>query len=112
MTNLFSNLPASRDQEAVEEILRRPGFRIERIVSHGQASPPGLWYDQPESEFVVLLSGAARLRFEDEAADRELKPGDYCDIPAGRRHRVEWTDPEQATVWLAIFYAGEQRCGA
>ena len=106
MTNLFSNLPDAVAQEAIDAILTRPGIRIERIVSRGQASPPGFWYDQPESEFVLLAAGAARLRFEDEPTDRELKPGDFCDIPAGRRHRVEWTDPEQATVWLAIFYAG------
>jgi cupin 2 domain-containing protein len=33
-----------------------------------------------------------------------MKPGDYLDIPAHRRHRVEWTDPAQPTVWLAIHY--------
>ena len=104
--NLFANLPDAATAEAVEEILRRPGIRIERIISRGQVSPPGFWYDQTESEFVVLVAGAARLRFEDEPTDRELKPGDTCDIPAGRRHRVTWTDPEHATVWLAIFYGG------
>jgi len=107
--NLFSDLPDASAQEAIESILRRPGIRIERIVSRGQASPRGFWYDQPESEFVLLLAGAARLRFEDEPTDREMKPGDTCDIPAGRRHRVEWTDPEQATVWLVIFYGEERR---
>lgn len=105
--NLFADLPDASTREVVEAILTRPGIRIERIVSHGQASPVGFWYDQPESEFVLLVAGAARLRFEDEAADRELKPGDCVDIPAGRRHRVAWTDPEQATIWLAIFYGGE-----
>jgi cupin 2 domain-containing protein len=106
--NLFSNLPDASTAEAVEEILRRPGIRIERIVSRGQASPPEFWYDQPESEFVLLLAGAARLRFEDEPTERALKPGDYVDIPARRRHRVEWTDPDQPTVWLAIFYGDRQ----
>ena len=109
MMNLFTNLPDAATAEAIEEILRRPGIRIERIVSHGQASPPGFWYDQPESEFVVLLCGAARIRFEDESTDRELLPGDYVDISARRRHRVEWTDPAQATVWLAIFYEDQRK---
>lgn len=102
--NLFAGLPDASDQEVIEAILARPGIRIERIVSRGQASPAGFWYEQPESEFVLLAAGAARLRFEGEPADRVLKPGDYVDIPAGRRHRVEWTDPQQETVWLAIFY--------
>ena len=77
--------------------------RIERIVSHGQVSPDGFWYDQDEAEFVLLLAGAARLRFADgEIA--ALSPGDCLEIAAHRRHRVEWTDPDQPTVWLAVFY--------
>jgi len=107
--NLFTDLPDAAAAEAVEAILSRPGIRIERIVSRGQASPTGFWHDQPESEFVLLAAGGARLRFEDEPADRELKPGDCVDIPAGRRHRVAWTDPGQATVWLAVFYGDAPR---
>ena len=90
--------------EAVEVLLSRPGMRIERIVSLGEASPPGFWYDQHEGEWVVLLSGAARLRFEDESEARLLTPGDCLDIAPHRRHRVDWTDPATPTVWLAVFY--------
>jgi cupin 2 domain-containing protein len=78
--------------------------RIERIVSTGQASPPGFWYDQPWTEWVLLLAGAAGLLFEDEPTPRPLKAGDYLLIPAGQRHRVEWTDATQPTVWLAVHY--------
>ena len=53
---------------------------------------------------MALLSGGAGLRFEDEAEPRVLAPGDYLLIPAHRRHRVEWTDPETPTVWLALHY--------
>lgn len=102
--NLFSPLPDARDAESGEALLARPGLRIERIVSLGQKSPPGFWYDQEEGEWVVLLAGAARLRFADEAADRLLRPGDHLDIAPHRRHRVEWTDPATPTVWLAVFY--------
>ncbi len=102
--NLFAGLPARSEQEAFSEILARPGLRIERIVSFGQASPAGFWYDQPDGEWVLVLAGAARLRFEDEHASRNLVPGDHVDIPAHRRHRVEWTDPAQPTVWLAVHY--------
>ena len=76
-------------------------LRIERIVSRGHASPDGFWYDQESSEWVLLVAGAARLRFEGEEP-LHLKPGDYVHIPAHRRHRVEWTDPDAATIWLAI----------
>jgi cupin 2 domain-containing protein len=102
MSNLFDDLPSSLPEELVQAILNRPNLRIERIVSHGHASPDGFWYDQEQHEFVVLLKGAARLRFEDEVI--EMKPGSFLDIPAQRKHRVEWTTPDEPTVWLAIHY--------
>ena len=101
---LFRSLPVGRAAERVDALLTRPGLRIERIVSWGQASPPGFWYDQPEAEWLVVLAGAARLRFQDETEVRVLGPGDCMDIAPHRRHRVEWTDPTVATVWLAVFY--------
>jgi cupin 2 domain-containing protein len=104
--NLLLPLPDAQAAEVVEALHERPGLRIERIVSRGQASPPGFWYDQPEGEWVVLLTGAARLRFADESEPRALFPGDWLDIAPHRRHRVEWTDPDHSTVWLAVFYAG------
>ena len=103
--NLVSPLPDARAGEVAAALLTRPGLRIERIVSLGQASPPGFWYDQDEGEWVVLLTGAARLRFADEGEDRLLAPGDWLDIAPHRRHRVVWTDPATPTVWLAVFYS-------
>jgi cupin 2 domain-containing protein len=100
--NLLTDLPEPSDVEVFDELLRLPGLRVERIVSAGQASPPGFWYDQPQREWVLVLAGAAALRFEDEAAPRRLGPGDFVDIAPRRRHRVEWTDPERPTVWLAL----------
>ena len=85
--------------------MQRPGLRIERIVSTGQCSPPDFWYDQPEGEWVIVLQGAARLRFADENEARTLQAGDFIDIAPHRRHRVDWTDPTQTTVWLAVFYS-------
>ena len=102
--NLLRDLPDASGGEVTETLLAAPGLRIERIVSLGQASPPGFWYDQPEAEWVVLLAGEARLRFADEAEDRALIPGDCVHIAARRRHRVAWTDPRQPTIWLAVFY--------
>lgn len=88
--------------EQAVELLSRPGLRIERIVSTGQASPPGFWYDQPQGEWVLLLQGEASLAFEDEAAPRRLQAGDFVDIAPHRRHRVEST--ATPTVWLAVHY--------
>lgn len=102
---LWRELPAlPLAAEVFDDLLRRPGLRIERIVSDGQCSPPDFWYEQEEHEWILLLAGEARLRFADEAASRHLRCGDYLDIAAGRRHRVDWTPAGQATVWLAVFY--------
>ncbi len=109
--NLFADLPhrpaAPQDAERFDTLLTRPGLRIERIVSTGQASPPGFWYDQTDAEWVALLSGEALLRFEDEAEARHLRAGDWLYIAPQRRHRVDWTAEETPTVWLAVHHAGE-----
>jgi cupin 2 domain-containing protein len=102
--NLFDDLPKATGQETLLDLFKRPGVRIERIVSTGQSSPPGFWYDQAHGEWVAVLAGEARLRFEDEPAARTLRPGDFVDIPAHRRHRVEWTFPGEPTIWLAVHY--------
>ncbi|MGB0126795.1 MAG: cupin [Rhodocyclaceae bacterium] len=102
--NLLRDLPQRGADEHFSDLLVRPGIRIERIVSRGQASPPGFWYDQPGGEWVLVLAGRAGLRFEDEAEARSLGPGDWVDILPHRRHRVEWTDPDEPTVWLAVHY--------
>ena len=102
--NLLLPLPDAAAAERLDALLTRPGLRIERIVSQGQASPPGFWYDQAEGEWVLLLAGAARLRFADEADERTLGPGDWVHIAAHRRHCVAWTDPARPAVWLAVFY--------
>ncbi len=104
--NLFDPLPDASAAEVVDVLLSRPGVRIERIVSLRQSSPPGFWYDQDEGEWVLLLAGAAHLRFEDESEARNLAPGNSLDIAPHRRHRVDWTDPATPTVWLAVLYRG------
>ena len=106
MFDLFADLPATLPQERVDAILARSNVRIERIVSHGHASPPDCWYDQDEAERVVVLKGAARIRFEDGVV--EMRPGDSVNIPAHQRHRVEWTTPDEPTVWPTVVYRGDQ----
>ena len=102
--NLLRDLPATLPQELFTTLLESAHVRIERIVSHGHASPPGFWYDQDEDEWVMVLSGAARLLIEGAESAIELGPGDHVNLPAHQRHRVEWTTPDGPTVWLAVFY--------
>jgi cupin 2 domain-containing protein len=104
LCNVFAQIPTELPQELCRCLLSTPGFRIERIVSRGHSSPEGFWYDQETDEWVMLLSGAARLALEGrEPVD--LRPGAFVNISAHQRHRVEWTDPGCPTIWLAIPYA-------
>ena len=101
--NLLSSLPRESHDELVDILATADGVRLERIISHGQASPDGFWYDQDEAEWVMVLAGRARLRMEDESSDRELIAGDSLYLPPHCRHRVTWTDPDRPTVWIALF---------
>jgi cupin 2 domain-containing protein len=105
--NLFADIPSHVSDELFTTLCRAGGLRIERIVSEGQASPDGFWYDQAEHEWVVVLEGSAAVEFEGEPEPVELQRGSYLNIPAHRRHRVAWTSPAEKTVWLAIHYADE-----
>ena len=104
--NLFADVPARLTEEQVKPLADWPGARVERIVSTGQASPAGFWYDQDWAEWVIVLAGAAGLLIEGEERPRTLLPGDYLELPAHVRHRVEWTDPDRPTVWLAVHWRG------
>ena len=102
--NLFAELPQHWPNELCDTLLDAAQIRIERIVSHGHASPPDFWYDQDQHEWVVVLKGTARLRFEGADQPVEMKPGDFVNIPAHTKHRVERTTPDEPTVWLAVHY--------
>jgi cupin 2 domain-containing protein len=102
--NLFFEIPSEFRKEIVETLLRTDTLTLERIVSSGQATPRGQWYDQETHEWVILLKGRAGLVFEGEKDVCILQPGDHIRIPAHRRHRVEWTEAGQTTVWLALHY--------
>lgn len=102
--NVFREIPEKLPEELFETILASPGMRIERILSRGHASPENYWYDQDENEWVMLLSGSAILRFAEGDVQVAMKAGDYLNIPAGVKHRVEETDPVNTSIWLAVFY--------
>jgi len=107
MDNLFGDLPTGPEtRERIDCLLDRTGLRVERIVSTGQASPPGFWYDQAEHEWVLLLQGAAQLTVQMPDGERtvRLAPGDSLELPAHRRHRIEATSVEPPTLWLALFW--------
>ncbi len=106
--SLFAPLPAASREEVLQELLRGGAFRLERIVSTGHTTPEGQWYDQETDEWVALVAGAARLRFEENDELLEMRPGDCVLIAAHHRHRVEWTDPNRPTIWLALHYTGSR----
>ncbi|OGW55670.1 MAG: hypothetical protein A2Z46_01600 [Nitrospirae bacterium RBG_19FT_COMBO_55_12] len=107
--NLFTS-PAKASGEEISETLIRTGcLRLERILSTGQSTPPGQWFDQDADEWVVLLSGSAALLFEGTGEVRVMRPGDYLLIPAHTRHRVEWTETGRETVWLAAHFVKRER---
>jgi cupin 2 domain-containing protein len=100
--NIFAQIPEQLPEELFESIVKQDNIVIERIVSNGHISPVGQWYDQAKDEWVILLQGKATLLFEKDQILISLTPGDYLLIPAHTRHRVEWTQPDFNTVWLAI----------
>jgi len=102
ISNVFSGVPDLFLEELFQSLVKTPHVRVERIISRGHTTPPGEWYDQEQNEWVLLIKGAAKVRFENDLI--EMKPGDFIDIPAHQRHRVEWTTPDEATIWLAVFY--------
>jgi cupin 2 domain-containing protein len=104
--NIFSAIPNLVKDEIFETLLKTNHLRLERIISSGQATPPGKWYDQATDEWAILLKGSAGLLFEGNKEIMVLHPGDYVHILAHQRHRVEWTDPRQETIWLALHYSG------
>ena len=104
MRSLFENIPAELPEEIFETICSTERVKIERIVSKGHASPEGFWYDQEQNEFVLVIQGSAGLKIEGEDDTVILKAGDYLNIRAHVKHRVEWTDSSCETIWLAVHY--------
>ncbi len=102
--NIFGEIPDDLPGEVIQEIIASGNTRIERIISKGHSSPEEFWYDQEENEWVILLCGKAKLKFNDRNPPIELNEGDYLNIPSHMKHRVEWTDPANETIWLAVFY--------
>jgi len=101
--NIFDDIPAELPEEKFDLLVAGGKLKIERIISRGHATPANDWYDQEQNEWVLMLKGEAILAFDGEPSIT-LKKGDYLDIPAHKKHRVDWTLPGSETVWLAIHY--------
>src|SRR5512143_2538112 len=102
MRNIFDlPSPIPGGDELFDMLWARPSLRLERIVSTGQRSPEGFWYDQDWDEWVVLIRGNALLSFEN--GERiAMSEGDFLFIPAHRKHRIEETQIDPPCVWLAL----------
>lgn len=107
MTNIF-NLPSLTNKELFESLVSADNILIERIISTGQTTPPGEWYDQDQDEWVILLQGFASLAYDDQT-EINLTPGDYLLIPAHQKHRVVYTSSEPPCIWLAVHGNFEDR---
>lgn len=86
--------------EMISILVQNESVRIERIISTGQQSD---WYDQEESEFVILLEGTAQLEFEGNKTI-SLEKGDTLLIPPHQKHRVAYTSADPPCIWLCVFY--------
>ncbi len=102
--SLFEGIPKELPTEIFEPLCSTDNVKIERIVSSGQASSAGFWYDQEKNEFVLVVKGSAGLKIENRDDIAILRAGDYLNIAPHVKHRVEWTDPAGETIWLAVHY--------
>ncbi len=101
--NIFANIPKNSEQELFEDLFKNDFIKIERIISYGNSSDENFWYDQSHSEWVLIIQGSATLQFEAHELF-EMKKGDYIFIPPHKKHRVDSTDLNKPTIWLAIHY--------
>lgn len=103
MNNIFDAVPENLEHEVFHRLVESHGVTIERIISKGQKSPASGWYDQDRNEWVMVLTGEAILLFADGTLIK-LKAGDFINIEAHKKHKVEWTTPDVETIWLVVHY--------
>lgn len=101
--NLFTNIPSVLAEEVIQTLFSIENTDIERIISKGQKSPPGFWYDQDRNEFVLLLKGKAEIEFADGQIIK-MRKGNYLLIKAHERQRVKKTSRIPQCIWLALHF--------
>ncbi|MFM2311655.1 MAG: hypothetical protein RLZZ04_931 [Cyanobacteriota bacterium] len=102
--NIFElpeKLPAT---ELFETLWHDDQISFKRIISTGQTTPVGEWYDQEQNEWLIVLQGSGELSYEDNSRIK-LTTGDYLFIPAHQKHRVEYTSTEPTCIWLTVFFS-------
>lgn len=102
--NILADIPAQLPEELFTRLLQTDQLHIERIVSRGHANAKDEWYDQADDEWLILIQGKASLEFAGQTEFKTLEAGDYLLIPAHCRHRVEWTDPDEDSIWLTVHF--------
>ena len=85
--NIYNLPPLPITEEVTTILTENKNIRIERIISAGQVSD---WYDQDETEFVVLLEGNAVIEFENDK-NISMAKGDTLLIEPHEKHRVSYT---------------------
>ena len=100
MNNLYNIPKIVAGKECVEILFEENFTRIERIISPG--SFVSEWYDQEESEWLILLQGTATLEYDDNTVIA-LKAGDTLTIPPHKVHRVIDTSENPLCIWLCVF---------
>lgn len=108
--NIFNHIPEKISKELCQTLLYNNQIKIERVISKGHSSAVNDWYDQIQDEWVIVLEGQAILQFESSPCFVTLKSGDYLLIPAHKKHRVHWTDPDHKTIWLCVFMECHANC--
>ena len=104
-TNLLADACGLPGEEQENVLCSGTDWRLVRIQSNGSSTPAGSWYEQKEHEWLTLLKGSALLRLAEPDQLVDLSVGDQLLLTAGRRHRVERTDPYPGTTWLALYWA-------
>lgn len=102
LANIFDLPEPLPDEEVFNDLIPPKGVKIERIISNGQTTPAGEWYDQDLHEWVVLIQGEAELEYENGQTLR-LIAGDHVLIPAHVRHRVVFTSKDPPCIWITVF---------
>ncbi len=105
--NILSGIPEALPQELEQLLLENEHLSIRRILSKGHSAPAQGWYEQQDNEWVLVVKGEGIIEFTDHS-ERHMQEGDYCYIPALKKHRVKWTPEQEVTIWLAIHFPGQK----
>ncbi len=101
--NILGGIPESLPEELEQVLAENEHVSIRRILSRGHSTPAQGWYEQQDHEWVLVLKGEGIIEFADNS-ECHMFEGDYCYIPALKKHRVKWTREQEVTVWLAIHF--------